>query len=87
MTAPVTYCDVCNEETQNIPALRATPEMFRKLLSRGWGVHQTNIKMLARDGVSIESATMILTMQAAMSQSDWLLCTHCKGIADHLLSK
>lgn len=86
MTTQNAYCDVCNEKVQESAAFRIPPDGFRVLLSRGWGVHSSNIQMITSSGVSIESATMILTMQAAMSQSDWLLCASCKGVADRVLS-
>lgn len=78
-------CDVCNAETTPEQGVRIEPEKFRRLLAKGFGVDETNIKMLTEAGLSREQAVAMLGRQYAISQSDWLLCAECAARAKAVL--
>jgi len=71
-------CDVCNTRVPEGDGARISPERFRQLLNRGWGVHESNITLMAADArVSREQARAMLKAQYLKSQTDWLLCQTC----------
>lgn len=74
-------CDVCNAATTEKQSVRVGAKEFRRLLDKGFGIDETNIKMLSDAGVSRDKAIAMLAKQYAMSQSDWLLCTACSARA------
>ena len=74
-------CDVCSTPTTQEAGSLVSPEQFRLLLAKGWGVHESNIRMLMESGLSREQALAMLTQQHAASQSPWLLCPDCAAEA------
>ncbi|OGA45456.1 MAG: hypothetical protein A3F74_08580 [Betaproteobacteria bacterium RIFCSPLOWO2_12_FULL_62_58] len=85
---PITMtCDVCNASITEQDAARVSAEQFRALLTKGFGIDETNIRMLVETGIPREQAIELLTRQYSTSQSDWLLCTDCAGKAKNLSSE
>jgi len=78
-------CDVCNAPTTREAGILVAPERFRLLLAKGWGVHESNIRMVMQSGGSREEALAMLTQHHASSQSMWLLCPACAAEAEKLL--
>jgi len=78
-------CDVCNAATTPDEGSVVSPENFRKLLAKGWGVHENNIGMVMESGLSREQAIKMLTQQHATSQSPWLLCAQCVAQAKNVM--
>ncbi len=76
-TREAVTCDVCNAATTLEQGTRIKAEDFRGLLANGFGIDQTNIKMLTDSGMSRDQAIAMLGAQYATSQSDWLLCRTC----------
>jgi hypothetical protein len=52
------------------------------LLSKGWGVHESNVSMLMESGVTREQAVLTLTTHYGSLQSPWLLCPECAAQAE-----
>jgi hypothetical protein len=52
------------------------------LLSKGWGVHESNVRMLTDSGVTREQAVLTLTAHYRSLQSAWLLCLECVAQAE-----
>lgn len=70
-------CDVCNAPTTREDGSIVSPENFRKLLAKGWGVHESNIRLAVDAGMPRQQAVALLTQHHAASQSPWLLCPRC----------
>ena len=80
-------CDVCNTTItagagENIP-----PDVFTFLLNNGFGLDETNIKMLTDVGMSRSAAEAALREQYRQSTSDWLLCPVCADKAKSIVAK
>jgi hypothetical protein len=84
-TLTAMLCDVCNAPTVRENGILVSPERFRMLLAKGWGVHESNVKMMMQSGIPREQAIAMLTRQHASSNSAWLLCPKCAGEAEALL--
>ena len=78
-------CDVCNAQTTKEQAIYVAPSRFRELLKGGFGIDETNIRMLTDTGMSRNDAVAALTAQYLTSQSFWVLCTNCAAKAQDLL--
>ena len=78
-------CDVCNAPVAEDKVIRVSPDRFRQLMKQGFGIHETNIAMLADTGMSREDAVAALTAQYSVSQSFWMLCPECSEEAKKLL--
>lgn len=74
-------CDVCNETVPANQGTRIAPAEFLALLAKGFGIDETNIKMLTDAGMPREQAVAMLAKQYGTSQSDWLLCAGCASRA------
>ena len=74
-------CDVCNAPTTRDEGSVVSPEHFGKLLAKGWGVHESSIRIAMESGLSREHSLAMLTQQHAASQSPWLLCPDCAAQA------
>jgi hypothetical protein len=70
-------CDVCNATITQATARSIPADRFRQLLDRGFGINETNMKMLTESGVSREDAITMLNDAYRTSQSEWLLCQAC----------
>ena len=80
-------CDVCNaavapNEGKMIPA-----EIFKDLINRGFGIHETNIEMLTSSDMSREEAIQSLRQTYSTYTSDWLLCPQCALEAEAIKQK
>ena len=81
----VMLCDVCNAKTTKEEVIYVVPSRFRELLKRGFGIDETNIRMLTDTGMSRDDAVAALTAQYLTSQSFWVLCSECTRRAEALL--
>ena len=70
-------CDVCNALVPEGSGTRITASAFCELLLHGFGVDETNVKMLTGSGISRQEAIETLKLQYLTFNSDWLLCTNC----------
>jgi hypothetical protein len=70
-------CDVCNTTIPRDEGETLSPDRFRALLAKGWGVHETNISMIMTNDLSHDKAKAILHAQYTLSISPWLLCPEC----------
>lgn len=64
-------CDVCNAAVTPGAGERITPDVFTYLLDNGFGLDETNIKMLTDAGIPRSAAEAALTEQYRQSTSDW----------------
>jgi hypothetical protein len=78
-------CDVCNAQTTKDQSIYVAPSRFRELLAKGFGIDETNIRMLTDAGMSRDDAVAALTAQYSTSQSIWVLCPSCAAKAQALL--
>lgn len=74
-------CDVCNAAIPTGSGERITPEIFIYLMDNGFGLDETNIKMLTDAGMSRLEAESSLKQQYRSSTSDWLICSNCAAKA------
>ena len=74
-------CDVCNATVPSGDGERITPEVFIYLMDKGFGLDETNVKMLTDAGMSRSAAEAVLKEQYRCSGSDWLLCSDCAAKA------
>ncbi len=74
-------CDVCNKALAPGAGERITPDIFNYLLNNGFGLDETNIKMLTDAGMTRSAAESALKEQYRQSKSDWLLCPSCAAKA------
>ena len=81
----VMLCDVCNAQTNKADAIYVAPSRFRELMNQGFGIDETNIRMLTDAGMSRDAAVAALKAQYATSQSFWVLCSDCARRAEALL--
>lgn len=79
-------CDVCNAEISEDAGECITPEVFTYLLDNGFGIDETNIKMLTDIGMSRVEAEEAIKQQYRASQSDWLLCPGCAAKAEAIVA-
>jgi hypothetical protein len=80
-------CDVCNAATTLEAGVLVPAEHFRLLLSKGWGVHESNVGMLMESGVTRDQAVLTLATNYASLQSPWLLCPECATEAGNIAVK
>jgi len=78
-------CDVCNAPTTRDEGTVVSVEHFRRLLNKGWGVHESNIRMVMESGLSRQQARVLLAQQHTASHSPWLLCPQCAVQARNIL--
>jgi hypothetical protein len=78
-------CDVCSTPTRREDGKVISPEDFRRLLAKGWGVHESNIRMVMESGLSRERALAMLSQHHAASQSPWFLCPECAAQAKNVM--
>jgi len=57
------------------------------LLDNGFGLDETNIKMLTDAGMHRTAAEVALKNQYRQSKSDWLLCPHCAAEAMAMMAR
>lgn len=74
-------CDVCNATVLPGSGERITPEVFTYLIDNGFGLDDTNIKMLTDAGMSRAAAEEALKERYRCSRSDWFLCSECASKA------
>lgn len=79
-------CDVCNASTTAESGVTIPADKFRLLLSKGWGIHESNVRMLTDVGIPREQALALLKAQHAASQSPWFLCPTCGAQAKQIIS-
>lgn len=79
-------CDVCNTHISDGEGDRITPEAFSFLLDNGFGIHESNIRMLTETGISRHDAEETLKQTYRQSSSDWLLFTQCVAKAKAILA-
>ena len=79
-------CDVCDVLVTENNSARVSAEKFRKLLAQGFGIDETNIKMLTDSGVPRSQAIELLKQGYLASQSGWLLCENCFTKAEEVAS-
>lgn len=75
-------CDVCNSTVSPGEGRTVSAEIFRHLMSQGFGIHKSNIEMLTSGGFSRERAIETLRQQYSTYTSDWLLCQECSKEAE-----
>ena len=80
-------CDVCNAAIPKGTGDRITPETFIYLMDNGFGLDETNIRMLTDGGMSRAAAETALKEQYRGSISDWLLCSNCTAKAMHIMNE
>ncbi len=80
-------CDVCNTAIASGAGERVTPDVFNFLLDNGFGLDETNIKMLTDAGMPRSAAEGALREQYRQSKSDWLLCAHCAAKAKAVVAQ
>lgn len=78
-------CDVCNAIVSNGSEKLFTPDVFNCLMDFGFGLDETNIKMLTDGGMSRQAAEAKLKEQYSHSSSDWLLCPDCTKKAESII--
>jgi len=78
-------CDVCNAQTTKEEAIYIAPSRFRELLAQGFGIDETNIRMLTDAGMSRDAAVAALKVQYSTSQSFWVFCAGCAAKARDIL--
>ena len=78
-------CDVCNAQTSKEEAIYVAPSRFCELMQRGFGIDETNIRMLTDAGMSRDAAVAALKAQYSTSKSFWVLCSECARRAEALL--
>lgn len=74
-------CDVCSTAIASGAGERITSDVFTYLLDNGFGLDETNIKMLTDAGMPRSAAEEAIREQYRQSKSDWLLCPHCAAKA------
>ncbi|TVM00800.1 MAG: hypothetical protein CV087_12385 [Candidatus Brocadia sp. WS118] len=79
-------CDVCNTRISDGEEEHITPEVFSFLLDNGFGIHESNIRMLTETGIPRHDAEESLKRTYRQSSSDWLLCTQCVARAKAILA-
>ncbi len=80
-------CDVCNAAATPEAGERITPDVFTYLLDNGFGLDETNIKMLTDAGMPRSAAEAALTEQYRQSTSDWFLCPRCAAKAMAMMAR
>jgi len=80
-------CDVCNATVPSGTGKRITPEVFTYLLDNGFGLDETNVKMLTDAGMPRSAAEAVLKEQYRHSRSDWLLCSGCAAKATAMMPR
>jgi hypothetical protein len=80
-------CDVCNAIVSNGSEKLFTPDVFNCLMDFGFGLDETNIKMLTDGGMSRQAAEAKLKEQYSHSSSDWLLCPDCTKKAESIIER
>ena len=79
-------CDVCHATISETDSARISAERFRHLRDRGFGINETNIKVLTEVGVSRSQAISLLSEQYRVLKSDWILCAIWFAKADSNLT-
>jgi hypothetical protein len=74
-------CDVCNSTVPPEAGERITPEVFTYLLDNGFGLDETNIKMLTDAGMPRSAAETALKKQYQGGKAEWLICPQCAAKA------
>ena len=52
-------CDVCNEPITSASSKVISAQKFRHMLARGFGISETNVKMLTESGLTRSEAIAI----------------------------
>jgi hypothetical protein len=78
-------CDVCNAIIPEGLGENISPDAFNYLLDNGFGLEETNIKILTDTGISRKSAETALKEEFRRSTTDWLLCSNCAAKAKKIL--
>jgi hypothetical protein len=80
-------CDVCNTVIDPAEGKAISAEVFKGLMSNGFGIDNANIEMLTSSGMSRDEAIKSLSQMYATSTSDWLLCPKCALEAKAIMQK
>ncbi len=80
-------CDVCNCTVPPQTGKRIKSHIFTYLLDNGFGLDESNIKMLTDAGMPRSAAVAVLKAQYKRSTTDWLLCSQCTAKAIAVLAR
>ena len=80
-------CDVCNVVTDPGDGKAIAAEVFKDLMSHGFGIDKRNIEMFTSSGMSRDEAIKSLCQMYSTSTSDWLLCPKCALEAKAIMQK